>query len=151
MKGDKVIQKNLFVILYILLILTRCSDNSFQQNADLNYYFQTNAVDTIPNLFAPNIISTGHHEHSSLIISPDNTHLFFTIADNSQHIIMEIEKKNNHWGQSKVASFSGIYSDDRPFFSADGNKLYFESKRPISDSTKPTEWSIWYVEKRNGK
>lgn len=62
---------------------------------------------------------------------------------------MVIEKKNSDWSQPVVAGFSGKYSDDSPFFSANGNKLYFESKRPYPDSTEAGKWGTWYVEKRD--
>ncbi len=143
--------KGLCAVLSVMPMLISCSNKALPEVADLNDYFQTNSVATVPALFAPGIISTGHHEHSSAMFSPDGTQVFFTTADNSQHVIWEIDKEDKRWGQPEVAEFSGQYSDDRPFFSADGNTLYFESKRPVSDSTESTGWSIWYVEKMNGK
>ena len=111
--------------------------------------FMSPPVGSTPELFAPGIISTGHHEHSSAIFSIDMSQIFFTIADNSQHVICEMSQTSNGWSKPEVAEFSGTYSDDRPFFSGDGSKLYFESKRPYPGSSEGGKWGIWYVEMEN--
>lgn len=74
--------KNFLFILFSIIILASCAKDNTQINTDLDFYFMSDPVDTIATLFAPDIISTGHHEYSSVIISPDNSIIFFTIADN---------------------------------------------------------------------
>ena len=109
-------------------------------------YFGQSPPGTVPELYAPDILSTGHHEHSGPIYSPDMRHLVFTIADTSQHVILYKSRSGDCWSQTTVAPFSGFYSDDRPFFSPDGLRLYFESNRPTDGEFDRQGWNWWYSE-----
>ncbi|MBN1272899.1 MAG: PD40 domain-containing protein [Candidatus Aminicenantes bacterium] len=56
---------------------------------------------------------------------------------------------NGKWTSPKLADFSGKYFDGGPFFSHDGKKLYFYSRRPLNEkSNKETDGEIWYIEKK---
>jgi len=108
-------------------------------------YFGQKPPGLTPELFAGDIVSTGHHEHSTAIYSPDMRHLFSTIADNDQHVILYRHRHEDSWSEAVVAPFSGIYSDDRPVFTPDGKRLYFESKRPLADVPDSAAWRWWYA------
>ncbi len=119
------------------------ADEVGDRDHDGRYFGQT-PPGMIPELFAPGILSTGHHEHSGPVYSPDMSHLFFTIADTTQHVILYRAREGVAWSETEIAPFSGRYSDDRPFFSNDGSRLYFESKRPVEDETHGGDWHWWY-------
>ncbi len=112
-------------------------------------YYSQAPPGLVPELFASGILSTGHHEHSGPIYSPDMRHLFFTVADQDQHVILYQHREGNQWSKTKVAPFSGRYSDDRPFFSVDGTRLFFESKRPVDDDSTGGNWNWWYSDLSN--
>jgi len=143
-------QKIYYSFLFFVIILFSCAKQKNNDAIDSELLFMSNSVDTVAVLFAPNIISTGHHIHSSAIFSPDMSHILFTIADNPQHVICEMKHEKNVWSNPEVVSFSGRYSDHRPFYSSDGNRLYFESKRPFPGSNKSGKWGIWSVTKKDG-
>lgn len=63
-------------------------------------------------------------------------------------MICESHLQNGRWGKPTVASFSGRYKDFNPSVSADGNKVFFVSNRPITGD-KITGLDLWFVE-RNG-
>ncbi len=62
-------------------------------------------------------------------------------------MIFESKLINDKWSVPKPASFSGVFEDAAPSFSADGMRLYFMSKRPQASATKEEDTaSIWKVE-----
>ena len=147
--GDRMRIYSIVILAVSCFVFFSCKTEKKTESKDFGYYLSLQA-DTNVSLFAPDIISTGHHEHSSVIISPDYSSAFYSLADNSQHIILELKNKNGKWSEPAVASFSGIYSDDNPFFSGDGKRLYFLSRRPVPIEDENIDWSVWYVEKSNG-
>src|SRR5210317_411230 len=102
----------------------------------------------IPELFAPNIVSTGMNEINACF-SPDYTeYLFSIIIHESKFVIMSMKYDGHKWSAPEVASFSGEYSEADPFITADGKYLYFVSRRPIDSLQIPkNDWDIWRVEK----
>lgn len=105
-----------------------------------------------PQIFAPNIVSTGMAEINS-VFSPDYREFYYSIRmPNGQLVIMVMEYSGTNWSEPEVASFSGEYSDADPFITYDGNWLYYISKRPI-DSTgeAKSDYDIWRVGKVDGK
>ncbi|MBN2399143.1 MAG: PD40 domain-containing protein [Candidatus Aminicenantes bacterium] len=104
----------------------------------------------LPEVFAPGILSLGFHEHN-IAISPDGTEMFFVAAspDFSRYVIMGTEFRNGAWTMPTVASFSGGRNDGAPAFSADGQRLYFSSRRPRkTQATAGDDFDIWFVERR---
>ena len=105
-----------------------------------------------PEIFAPNIVSTGMSEINACF-SPDYKEFFFSVVMPSrQFVIMSMKYNGQHWAAPEVAGFSGEYSEADPFITADGKYLYYVSKRPIDSLQTPkTDWDIWRVENINGE
>jgi len=106
---------------------------------------------SIPEIFAPGILSLGFHEHN-ITISPDGKEIFFVAAasDFSRYLIMTTKLKNNAWSMPEVAPFSSGPNDLAPAFSPDGKRLYFSSRRPRTAGGTPGEdFDIWYVERKD--
>lgn len=103
-----------------------------------------------PELFAPGIVTTEFHEHSSPAFSPDGKEVYWSVFFNfwGPQVILSMRQENGRWTQPEVASFSGQYSDGNPCFSFDGRKLFFESRRPVHpDSSYTGETDLWVVER----
>jgi hypothetical protein len=115
------------------------------------YFDQQPPADT-PQIFAPGIISD-QYGNRDMAISPKGDELFYTLQYSRGLIsaILYSQKLNGKWTSPEVASFSGSYNDLEPAFSADGNRLYFVSNRPLSQTGAKKDYDIWYVEKENGK
>ncbi|MCB2220693.1 MAG: hypothetical protein KQI35_09875 [Bacteroidetes bacterium] len=105
-----------------------------------------------PEIFAPNIVSTGMSEINACF-SPDYTEfLFSVIMPGNNFVIMSMKYNGQQWTAPEVAGFSGEYSEADPFITADGKWLYFVSKRPVhSEQTPKPDWDIWRVENINGE
>jgi hypothetical protein len=135
--------KKVLVVPAALFLLIQC--NSDKQNTiDLNYHPQKLEI------FAPGYISTNLYERD-MAISPDGNELIYTLSDykQSRRCLVIVNKNDNTWGDKEILSFSGIYSDIEPFFSFDGNKLYFASNRPVGIDTARTDYNIWVSERTN--
>ena len=105
---------------------------------------------TTAQMFAKGIVSREFQELNA-VFSPDGNEFYFTIADPLRTfytIVFYKKNKNDQWEGLEVAPFSGSYSDADPYFSSDGNRLFFISKRPITKAeTKSKDFDIWVTDR----
>lgn len=87
-----------------------------------------------------------------LAISPDGMELFFTRQGanwKDQTIYFLTKQPDGSWSKPKPAPFSGRFRDLEPFFSPDGNSIYFASARPKPDR-EGEDVDIWKVDRNQG-
>jgi DNA-binding beta-propeller fold protein YncE len=145
-------QKYIIIGSAILLVLIF---NACTQQSDFRVlkgpYLGQKPPGMTPEVFAPGIISkAGFHLHSCLAFSPDGKEIYYTkmvFEPERQGTIYSIKQEGNEWTESRIASFSGVYSDDSPAFSPDGKKLYFSSARPTDETDETDDLNFWFVEK----
>lgn len=91
-----------------------------------------------------------YHNIRDFCISSDENEVYFTIQSPNQELSQIVVVKNKKWNKPILLPFCDGYSYLEPFLSNDGNKLYFASNRPKSqtDTTK-SNFDIWYVERKN--
>ncbi|NHJ48139.1 MAG: hypothetical protein FK733_10155 [Asgard group archaeon] len=105
-----------------------------------------------PEIFAPGVVNTHHHEHSGPTFTPNGLEFYWSRWRRPDpdkelpQVIMFMKQVNGIWSKPEVASFSGKYSDGGPVFSYDGQKIFFYSTRPN------LKWgehdnNIWFVER----
>jgi hypothetical protein len=147
-----------WTLTFIIILSFGCNSHRDENQTEDNFpvltgkYIGQNEPGLTPEIFAPNIVSTGMSEINACF-SPDYTEFCFSVVmPNRQFVIMSMKYDNQQWSAPEVASFSGVYSEADPFITANGEWLYFVSKRP-SDSvqTPKTDWDIWRVENINGE
>lgn len=101
----------------------------------------------IPEIFAPGIVSTGHYEQSNSFSSDGNA-FYYTLVGPRFGITLFMQMQSGIWSNPQTAPFSGKYNDYYPFYSPDGKKLFFASKRPVSGQGEPRkDFDIWIVKK----
>jgi len=101
-----------------------------------------------PEIFAPEIVSTGMGE-SAIAISPDGNEIFYTVHAGNSETIITTRFENGCWTAPEVAPFSGKYLDGFPAMHPDGSKLYFHSYRPLDRGSQIADVvNIWFVEKK---
>ncbi len=103
-----------------------------------------------PELFAPGVISTGMHEHSSPVFSPDGKEIYWSVffEFRGPQKILWMKQENGVWSAPEVAPFSTHFKDGNPFISPDGSRLYFESMRPIhEDDSARSDYDLWFVDR----
>jgi len=101
-----------------------------------------------PAVFAPGTISTGDFE-SHPAFTPDGATLYYLkdAPNFSFWTIVVSHFQNGSWQPPQVVPWSGQYRDADPFVTADGQRLYFISDRPV-DGTPKQDLDIWMLERQ---
>lgn len=128
------------IIFSFFLLITGCKKNSVNPGDEVSYtdltgeYLGQELPGTEPVLFAPDILRAGTTWwwHSPPVFSPDGEELFFCryFNENPSYVKMFFMRRiNNKWTIPEHVPFAGTNYDNNPFFSVDGNSLYFVSIR----------------------
>ncbi len=148
---------NIIIIFFLLLsiLLIHCYQND-NKTGIMNNYLNQKVPDETPKIFAPNLVSTRFHEHSTPAFSPDMKNLIWYIiftpgqrnfSPKGGNII--VTKKNGFWSKPEFFSFLKPFVDWEICFSPDGKKIFFGSVRdPNKDNDKiKTDSDIWVIQK----
>jgi ankyrin repeat protein len=112
----------------------------------------------VAEVFAPGIVSTCDFEHGCVTFSPAGDEAYwstsFMLADAgySTGSIFGMWIEDGTWTRPRMTPFSEAldHDGDVPFFSPDGRRLYFISRRvPGKDDERGSE-RIWYAEREGG-
>jgi hypothetical protein len=117
-------------------------------------YFGQRPPGMKPELFAPGLVSTGLSERD-MAITPDGTEIYFTAVLGSSYTFSAIivyRQLEDQWKGPEVVSFSGNYMDLEPALSADGQQMFFVSRRPVEGTGEPVDHEdIWVVDRVDDK
>ncbi len=141
--------KAIFQILAVVVVsaaVTGCCDRRQNIGELSGKYPDHELPDSIPTLFGSGVVSTSHGERDAAF-TPDGNEFYFSKKGPVHYAILFMKRNENRWSKPQLASFSGRYSDLEPFVSADGDRLYFSSNRPISGTGEPKDYDIWMVER----
>jgi len=107
-----------------------------------------------PELFGPGIVSSIWGLHSTAVFSPDGNEVWWApMVDFPGEIysrggLLVMRRVKGRWTPPAWAPFSGPNGDDDvPFFSSDGKRLYFISRRPLPDETQRGSEKIWCIDR----
>ncbi len=105
-----------------------------------------------PEIFAPEIISTGLYERD-IAITPDGTEFYYGLMFSNYVTIMESKLENGQWTEPQIASFASDmkYFYFEPCISPDGKKFLFLSTRPDEGQEPKQGWvyqNIWAVDRQ---
>ena len=113
-------------------------------------YFGQKPPGITPEVFEPNIVSTGLDELNS-IFSPDGREFYFCVRNFSGAVsIFQMKMENKEWSQPKLLPFASRYGDIDVTMSPDGNNILFSSRRPVPGSDVPKEEYDFWMVKREG-
>jgi len=105
-------------------------------------------------LFALGIVSSIWGLHSTAVFTPDGNEVYwapmvtFPGEIYSRGGLMMMKRTNGRWTPPVWAAFSGPKGeDDVPFFSNDGKRIYFISRRPLPGETQERSEKIWYADR----
>lgn len=109
-------------------------------------------IQTVPKmltLFGEDVISTPLYERD-MAISPKGDELVYTLGDYKQHkrALVGMKFRHGNWETPEILTISGQYQDIEPFFTTDGNRLYFASNRPIYNDSTRSDYNLWYSDKK---
>jgi Tol biopolymer transport system component len=114
------------VLYWILMVLVLNSGRSADVKGP---YFGQTPPGTNPVVFAPGILSMPNRLEARIAFSPDLKECYFTVTDStfSNPRLYYTTCVNGTWTSQQLTPFLPGSSKNEPFFSADGNKLYFTS------------------------
>jgi Tol biopolymer transport system component len=100
--------------------------------------------------FAPDVVSTDAEEYR-ISFSPDGATALFARGDGffpqtRQATIYEVTLEDGTWSEPEVAAFSGEFPDIDPWFSPDGERVYFSSIRPVEGASR-TDAELFRVDR----
>jgi ankyrin repeat protein/tetratricopeptide (TPR) repeat protein len=105
-------------------------------------------------LFGLGIISSIWGIHSTAVFSPDGNEVYwapmmmFPGEIYSRGGLLTMKRVDGRWMAPAWASFSGPdFDDDVPFFSPDGKRIYFISRRPLPGETEGGSEKIWFADR----
>ncbi len=138
----------------VALLRRSGAEISFQQFPPLSGpYLGQKPPGRIAEPFAPDIVAIPWGSHSSVTFSPDAREAFWSahhVTPDSGYVegtIFTSRIENGFWTPPERAPFAAVVYDDVPFFSTDGNRLYFLSHRPINPGVESRKENIWLVER----
>ncbi len=142
-------KSNLMLVMCTMLLLTICSINiSFTQELKGPYLGQK-PPGTIPEIFAPGIISTEKEWEACVSFSPDLKEMFFTRRaeiEGKENRLYYMKQINGKWTRPETPSFAKDVTEYEAIITPDGKRVYFSSAR-----SKPAEVAtrgrIWYARK----
>ncbi len=95
-------------------------------------------------LFAAGLVSTSAEEYG-VAVNSDWSEIYFTRVNGEQSSIMMTVRTGDSWSMPKPASFSGNGNDSHPWLSADGDKLFFVSRRPCRGASQGL--NVWVADR----
>ncbi len=151
--------RRIFVFLFILItaimlitafMLINCNKSPTDAQSVLNSttytgeYLGQTPPGTTPEKFVSGIFSVqDFYVHSSVVFSPDKSEVFWSVdtEDENYFQLYFMRTIDEKWTTPEVAPFAENFhvNINRPVFSMDGNKLFFDS-----------EGDIWVVDKQGG-
>jgi Tol biopolymer transport system component len=137
------------LILFLIINLSACSQKGKMSN--LTLLSKQIPVDTAL-VFAPGVISTELSHESAIAFNQDMTELYLSRRKpNKSYKIYTMKFIDGKWSEAELASFysnkSEKYSDYRIRLNPQGDKLYFNSDRPLSGDTTSSGSHQWYIQK----
>jgi len=142
---------------FLVMISLSCSgpaDRPYAKDSSQDLsgpYLGQTLPDTLPELFAPGIVSTGLFTRD-VAIAPDGKEIYFCVAigNYTYSTMLYTREVNGLWLKPEIVPFSGGpgVMDFEPAFSSDGSKLFFLSNRPDGDEAMGDQ-DIWVVERSN--
>jgi hypothetical protein len=105
-------------------------------------------------LFGLGIISSIWGLHSTAVFTPDGSEVYWAPMMSfpgeiySRGGLLMMKRVKGRWTAPAWASFSGPKGeDDVPFFSPDGKRIYFLSRRPLSEKDGDRDERIWFADR----
>jgi hypothetical protein len=105
-------------------------------------------------LFGLGIISSIWGIHSTAVFSPDGNEVYWAPMMSfpgeiySRGGLLMMRRVDGRWTPPAWASFSGPdVDDDVPFFSPDGKRIYFISRRPLPGESEAGGEKIWFADR----
>ncbi|UCC45297.1 MAG: PD40 domain-containing protein [Candidatus Zixiibacteriota bacterium] len=126
-------------------------DSSGSCNARIQYLGEKPPGMT-PEVFAPGLVSTDQIEFGCTF-STDGCEFYFgrVIRDPFRKVVFVSRWTDTAWSVPELAPFSGVFDDELPRITPDGQFLFFTSNRPLPDmadqESRRSSFTVWVCQK----
>ena len=140
------------VMLHVLFLCCRAEQENFPLLK--GPYFGQKPPGAAPEIFLPEVFTMYKYLHGKLVFSPDGKEVFWvvttTAADGSPiEMRMFIKQKIDGSWAAPVDSFLSIaHKENGPCYSADGKRLYYQSRAPLNKNGGNKDLDICYRERK---
>jgi ankyrin repeat protein len=112
-------------------------------------YLGQNLPGKTPELFAPGIVAAKYDFHGGVSFSPDGQSAFWSVQEYGGAMAsLESKEVVGRWTMPKPMPFVVLgQTDDVPFPSPDGRKIYFVSNRPLEKGGRGGKENIWVMDR----
>lgn len=143
---NDIFKRIILLIVFVAILFSGCQ-RTVENNSDIDL---RHVPDTL-ELFAEHRVSTSLYERD-MAIAPNGKEFIYTLGtyDQRKRGLVVVEQNESVWSKAALLPFSGRYQDIEPFYSPDGNTLFFASNRPIYGDASRSDYNIWYVNRSQG-
>lgn len=137
----------IFFLITSAMFVSCISDNS-KPAEHSNLTLLTDSFDVLN----PGLISTALYERD-FAMHPEKNLIIYSAGTYNQkkRCLVGMTIHNEQLDQPSILPFSGVHQDIEPFFSPDGQYLYFASNRPLDPTDQSDDYNIWKVSVVDGK
>ncbi|MCP4573888.1 MAG: hypothetical protein GY838_16135 [bacterium] len=106
-----------------------------------------------PELFAPDLVATPHGGHGSITFTPDGSEAYWSMhtgrpdSGYTRGTIFTSRIVDGRWAAPAKAPFAAEWGDDVPFITADGRRLFFISRLPVTPGATDGAEHIWVCDR----
>jgi WD40 repeat protein len=142
----------IFSFLSFLLVISSCNPKEEVKNQLKGPYLGQTLPDSIPQLFAPNIISTGMYTRD-IAMTPDGNEIYYCISvgNFAYATILKVKNENGIWSEPEVMKYmeNPEIMNIEPAISPDGKKFFFLSNRidSIAGDSAIGDQDIWVMDR----
>jgi Tol biopolymer transport system component len=136
-------------IVFVSLIKAQQDDSPALKGA----YLGQEPPGNTPEIFAPGVISTDSAHEFGITFAPNGEEILFTrrIENVVGNRIYYMKYEDGIWKSPRLSPFSDGNTELEPNYTPDGNRIFYNSWRPLPESVKTgNEMNVWIVRKENG-
>ncbi|MDC6355147.1 MULTISPECIES: PD40 domain-containing protein [Robiginitalea] len=113
-------------------------------------YFGQKTPDTIPELFAPGLVSRKDRHEFGSVFTADGREFYFGVDTGEQSEIHMVRWEGGVWGEPQKLFADSPFSHNDPMLSPDGSRLYYISDRPGTETRHKKDYDIWFSLREGG-
>lgn len=132
--------------IYDLLIQLGADEKAIRRFTMKGDYMGQENPGLIPQLFAPNFISTEEQEFGA-VFNAAGDEFYFGVDVNGKNEIRYSLRLDDIWTTPQVLLSHDRYGYNDPFLSPEEDRLYFISNQALDGNGEPKDIDIWYIEK----
>jgi len=140
-------------LVLVILVFESPAAGQSQECVARGQYFGLDMPGSSPEIFAPGIASTQHHDDWIPVFSPSGREVVLRVNGKISGEIIGVlfwssMDETGCWSEPTPLPFSGQYGDGAAVFSPDGSRIYFSSRRPDPGEVQASESSqVWQVDR----